>query len=37
MFDRSSYSETFVKYVKLYAYMEIYLTMNQMRKELIIT
>ena len=30
MFDHSSYSKTFVKYVKLYAYIKIYLTMNQM-------
>ena len=38
MFDRSSYSKIFVRYVKLYAYIKIYLTMNQMiEKELIIT
>ncbi len=38
MFDGSSYSKTFVKYVKLYVYIKVYLTMNQMiGKELIIT
>ena len=38
MFDRSSYSKTFMNYVKLYIYIKIYLTMNQMiGKELIIT
>ena len=38
MFDRSSYSKTFVKCVKLYVYVKVYLTINQMiRKELIIT
>ena len=38
MFYRSSYSKNFVKYVKLYAYIKIYLAMNQMiEKELIIT
>jgi hypothetical protein len=38
MFDRSYYSKTFVKYVKLYVYIKVYLTMNQMiGKELIIT
>ena len=38
MFDRSSYSKTFVKYVKLYVYIKVYLTMNQMMgKELILT
>ena len=38
MFYRSSYSKTFVKYVKLYVYIKVYLTMNQMiGKELIIT
>ena len=38
MFDHSSYSKIFVKYVKLYAYIKVYLTMNQMiGKELIIT
>ncbi len=38
MFDRSCYSKKFVKYVKLYVYMKVYLTMNQMiGKELIIT
>ena len=37
MFDRLSYSKTFVKYVKLYVYIKVYLTMNQMvGKELII-
>ena len=37
MFDRSSYSKTFVKYVKLYVYIKVYLTMNQMVvKELIL-
>jgi hypothetical protein len=37
IFDHSSYSKTFVKYVKLYVYIKIYLTMNQMvGKELII-
>ena len=30
MFDRLSYSKTFVKYVKLYVYIKVYLTMNQM-------
>ena len=30
MFDHSSYSKTFVKYVKLYVYIKVYLTMNQM-------
>ena len=38
MFDRSSYSKTFIKYVKLYAYIKIYSTITQMiRNELIIT
>ena len=30
MFDRSSYLKKIVKYVKLYVYMKVYLTMNQM-------
>ena len=30
MFDHSSYSKTFMKYVKLYVYIKIYLSMNQM-------
>ena len=29
MFDRSSYFKKIVKYVKLYVYIKIYLTMNQ--------
>ena len=29
MFDRSSYSKTFAKYVKLYVYIKVYLTMDQ--------
>ncbi len=38
MFECSSYSKTFVKYVKLYVYIKVYLTINQMiEKELIIT
>ncbi len=38
MFDHSSYSKTFMKYVKLYVYIKVYLTMNQIiEKELIIT
>jgi hypothetical protein len=38
MFNRSSYSKTFEKYVKLYVYIKIYLVINQMiGKELIIT
>ncbi len=38
MFDHSSYSKTFVKYIKLYIYIKVYLTINQMiGKELIIT
>ena len=38
MFDRLFYLKNFVKYVKLYAYMKVYLTMNQIiEKELIIT
>ena len=30
MFDYSSYSKTFVKYVKLHVYIKIYLIMNEM-------
>ena len=30
MFDYSSYSKNFVKYVKLYVYLKVYLIMNQM-------
>ena len=38
MFNHSSYSKTFVKYVKLYIYIKVYLTINQMiEKKLIIT
>jgi hypothetical protein len=38
MFDRSSYTETFVKYVKLYIYIKVYLTINQIiGKDIIIT
>ncbi len=38
MFDYSSYLKTFVKYVKLYVCIKVYLTMNQMiEKELVIT
>ncbi len=38
IFDRSSYSKTFVICVKLYVYIKIYLTINQMiEKELTIT
>jgi hypothetical protein len=38
MFDRSSYLKTFVKCVKLYVYIKVYLTINQMiGKELIVT
>jgi hypothetical protein len=38
MFYRSSYLKTFMRYVKLYVYIKIYLIMNQMiGKELIIT
>ena len=29
MFDRSSYSKKIMKYVKLYVYMKVYLTINQ--------
>ncbi len=37
MFDRSSYSKTFVKCVKLHVYIKIYLRINQIiGKELII-
>jgi hypothetical protein len=38
MFDRSFYSKTFVICVKLYVYIKVYLTINQMiEKELTIT
>ena len=38
MFDHSSYLKIFVKCVKLYVYVKVYLTINQMiEKELIIT
>jgi translation initiation factor 2 beta subunit (eIF-2beta)/eIF-5 len=38
MFDRSSYSKNFMKYVKLYVYIKVYLTINKIIvKELIIT
>jgi hypothetical protein len=38
MFDHSSYSKMFMKCVKLYVYIKVYLTINQMiGKELIIT
>jgi hypothetical protein len=30
MFDHSSYLKKFVKYVKLYVYIKVYLRMNQM-------
>ena len=37
MFDHLPYSKNFVKYVKLYVYIKVYLTMNQMvGKELIV-
>ena len=37
MFDRLSYSKIFVKCVKLYVFIKVYLTLNQMiEKELII-
>jgi hypothetical protein len=38
IFDRSPYSKKIVKYVKLYVYIKLYLTMNQtIGEELIIT
>jgi hypothetical protein len=30
MFDRKSYLNFFIKYVKLYVYIKVYLAMNQM-------
>ena len=39
MFDRLSYLKTFINYVKLYVYIKVYLTMNQMieKKSILIT